>query len=49
MQAAAATTEASMNLLDMALEMVSSQQAQLLEVLQAGGPAGVGGSVDTFA
>ena len=49
MQAASASTEASMNLLDMALEMVSAQQSQLLEALQAGGPQGVGGSFDSYA
>lgn len=46
--AAQASNEASVRMLDMALDLVASQQAQLLEALKAGSPAGVGGSVDTF-
>jgi hypothetical protein len=38
-----------MRLLDAMLEMATSMNAQLLEGMRAASPAGVGGSVDTWA
>jgi hypothetical protein len=49
MDAAQATAAASMRLLDAMLEMATSMNAQLLEGMRAASPAGVGGSVDTWA
>ncbi len=49
MSAAQAHAAASMRLLDMMLEMATSMNAQLLEGMRAASPAGVGGSVDTWA
>ena len=49
MSAAQASNEASVRLLEMALELVSSQQAQMLDALEAASPQGLGGSVNTYA
>jgi hypothetical protein len=49
LDAVQASSEASVRMLDMALELVASQQAQLLEAMRAASPAGVGGSVDAWA
>jgi hypothetical protein len=49
LDAVQASSDASVELLEMALELVSSQQAQLLSALQAGSPPGLGGSVNTYA
>ena len=49
LSAAQAATQASVNLLDAALEMSADLSAQLLEGMRAASPQGVGGSVDTWA
>jgi hypothetical protein len=47
--AAQASTSASIELLQAALEMTEQLSAQLLEGMRAASPPGVGGSVDTWA
>lgn len=43
-----AMASAQVSMLDTLLDMAAQLNAQMLQSLQAGGPAGVGGSVDTY-
>ena len=49
MSAAQASTAASIQLLDAALQMSVDLSAQLLESMRAASPTGSGGSIDTWA